>query len=106
MARQLAENEGINVPLSPSAGLQAPAEGIPLWVAKLKAERYSGRTIHMYRCLATPYLEQNPMPTKFELQSYLAKGLDQVSPVLISNERKALASLFGFLHEEGLWGHP
>ena len=48
LARQLAEREGINVPLAQAPGLQSPIEGIPLWVAKLKAERYSGRTIHMY----------------------------------------------------------
>jgi integrase/recombinase XerC len=57
----------------------------------------------MYEYLARRYLGRNPTPTKFELQSYLAKRLEDVSPAAASNERKALASLFGFLHTEGLW---
>ena len=57
----------------------------------------------MYRYLASRYLERDPTPTKLGIQSYLADRLDEVSPALVSNERKALASLFGFLHEEGLW---
>ena len=84
-------------------GLQSPIEGIPLWVAKLRAERYSPRTVHMYGYLAGRYLERNPTPTKLEVQSYLAERLEEVSPALVSNERKALASLFSFLHSEGLW---
>jgi len=104
LVRQLAEREGIGVPLTAAPGLQSPAEGIPLWLANLKAERYSPRTIHMYSYLAGRYLSQNPTPTKFELQSYLADRLERgTSPALVSNERKALASLFGFLHQEGLW---
>ena len=100
---QLAGREGITVAMSQAPGLQTPMEGIPLWVAKLKAERYSERTVHMYRYLALRYLEKDPTPTKFGIQSYLADRLNEVSPALVSNERKALASLFGFLHEEGLW---
>ncbi|GAI61334.1 unnamed protein product, partial [marine sediment metagenome] len=100
---QLAQREGVNVPLTQAPGLQTPAKGIPLWVAKLRAERYSERTIHMYRYLAVRYLERDPAPTKLGVQSYLADRLSEVSPALVSNERKALASLFGFLHEEGLW---
>jgi len=103
LVRQLAEREGINVPLSSAPGLQSPAEGIPLWTAKLRAERYSERTIHMYRYLAGRYLEKDSAPTKLGIQSYLARRLEEVSPALVSNERKALASLFGFLHSEGLW---
>lgn len=103
LVRQLAEREGISVALTESPGIQTPAEGIPLWLAKLRAERYAQRAIHMYEYLARRYLKVNPMPTKFELQSYLAKRLEEVSPAAASNERKALASLFGFLHPEGLW---
>ncbi len=83
LVRQLAQREGINGPLSQAPGLQTPVEGIPLWLAKLKAERYSERMVHMYRYLASRYLEQDP--------------------ALVSNERKALTSLFRFLHQEGLW---
>jgi hypothetical protein len=103
MVRQLAEREGVNVPLTAAPGLQTPAEGIPLWVAKLKAERYAARTVHMYQYYARRYLERDPAPTKLGVQSYLAKRLEQVSPAMVSNERKALASLFSFLHSEGLW---
>jgi integrase len=103
LVRQLAEREGISVELSNTLVLQSPAEGIPLWLAKLRSERYAQRTIHMYEYLARRYLAQNPAPTKFELQSYLAERLERVSPAAASNERKALASLFGFLHQEGLW---
>ena len=103
LVRQLAEREGISVPLTASQGLQTPAEGMPLWLAKLRAERYSERTIHMYRYLAGRYLAKDPAPTKLGIQRYLADRLGQVSPALVSNERKALASLFGFLHQEGLW---
>ena len=103
LVKQLAEGEGISVEPTGVMGLRSPAEGIPLRLAKLKAERYSPRTVHMYRYLAGRYLEQDPTPTKLGVQSYLAERLEQVSPALVSNERKALASLFGFLHSEGLW---
>ena len=41
----------------------------------MKAERYSTRTVHMYDYLVRRYLNSNPVPTKFELQSYLAYTL-------------------------------
>ena len=91
---QLAEREGISVELTGAPGIQTPAEGIPLWLAKLRSERYSQRTVHMYEYLARRYLKQNPNPTKFEIQSYLAERLEKVSPAAASNERKVLASLF------------
>ncbi|MEE9611705.1 MAG: hypothetical protein V3W19_10650, partial [Desulfatiglandales bacterium] len=83
--------------------LKAPAEGIPLWVAKLKAECYSERTIHMYLYHVKRYLGHDPTPTKLGIRSYLAERLERVSTAMVSNERKSLASLFGFLHQEGLW---
>jgi len=52
LVRQLAEREGINMATAASPGLKTPADGIPLWVAKLKAERYSGRTVDMYQYYA------------------------------------------------------
>jgi len=103
LVRQLADREGISIALTASPGLQTPIEGIPLWVAKLKSERYSPRTVHMYEYLVRRYLQQNLMPTKLGIQSYLADRLEKVSPALVSNERKALAGLFSFLHQEGLW---
>ena len=103
LVRQLAGREGITVAMTQAPGLQTPIEGVPMWLAKLRAERYSERTVHMYRYLAVRYLERDPTPTKLGVQQYLADRLSEVSPALVSNERKALASLFGFLHEEGLW---
>ena len=43
------------------------------------------------------------MPTKLGIRSYLAERLEQMSTAMVSNKRKSLASLFGFLHQEGLW---
>jgi len=40
LVRQLAQREGINVPLTQAPGLQTPAEGVPMWLAKPRAERY------------------------------------------------------------------
>ena len=56
LVRQLAEREGISFALAEPPGLQVPADGIPLWLAKLRAERYAQRTIHMYDYLARRYL--------------------------------------------------
>jgi len=103
LVKQFAQREGVNVPSAQSPGLQSPIDGVPLWAAKLKAERYSERTTHMYIYLATRFLGRNPNPTRLEVQAHLAGRLEEVSPALVSNERKALASLFGFLHAEGLW---
>ena len=41
LVRQLAEREGISVATAQSPGLQSPIGGIPMWLAKLRAERYS-----------------------------------------------------------------
>ncbi|MFC1905182.1 tyrosine-type recombinase/integrase [Chloroflexota bacterium] len=103
IVRQMAEREGINVPLTAAQGLQTPSEGIPLWIAKLRAEKGSERTIHMYEYLVSRFLKDHPAPTKFEIQKYLAMRLAGVSAASASNEKKALASFFKFLQEEGLW---
>ncbi len=39
LVRQLADREGISVEPTGALGLRSPAEGIPLWLAKLKGER-------------------------------------------------------------------
>lgn len=103
MVRQLAEREGIVMAVGPSMGLQTPAEGIPLWVAKLKQESYSRRTIELYLQTVRSYLERDPTPTKLSIQQWLADRMEQVSTARASNDRKALRSLFSFLHGEGLW---
>lgn len=35
--KQLAEREGVDVPPAPTPGLKAPTDGIPMWLAKLRA---------------------------------------------------------------------
>lgn len=84
--------------------LSSPSEGIHHWAAKLKSERYSPGTIFIYRYQVETYLKLDPMPTKLRIQSHLAKRLEEgISPAAVENQRKALKSLFSFLHEEGLW---
>ena len=39
LVKQLAGGEGITMELTDALGLQSPAEGIPLWLTNLKAER-------------------------------------------------------------------
>jgi integrase/recombinase XerD len=103
LIRQLAEGEGISIAPTATPGLQTPAEGIPLWIAKLKQESFSRRTIDLYLLTVKNYLERDPMPTKLSIQRYLAERLETVSTARASNDRKALRSLFSFLHQEGLW---
>lgn len=103
MVRQLAEREGITMAIGPAQGLQTPAKGIPLWVAKLKQESYSRRTIELYVVTAENYLRRDPTPSKLSIQQWLADRLGQVSAARVSNDRKALRSLFSFLYDEGLW---
>jgi integrase/recombinase XerD len=57
----------------------------------------------MYEYLAGRHLGKDPRPTRLGLQAHFAQRLREVSPAAASNERKALASLFGFLPSEGLW---
>lgn len=103
MVRQLAEQENITMAIGPAQGLQTPAEGIPLWVAKLKQESYSKQSIALYLMTVEGYLKRDPAPTRLSIQQWLAERLEHVSTARVSNDRKALRSLFSFLHEEGLW---
>ena len=84
LVRQLASRESISVALTAAPGLQSPAEGIPLWVAKLKAERYAERTIQLYQYYAGRYLRHDPTPTKLRIQAYLAERLERVSPAMVN----------------------
>ncbi len=103
LVRQLAEREGITMSLDAVQGLQSPVEGIPLWVAKMKQESFSKRTIELYVLTVRSYLTRDPSPTKLSIQQWLADRMEQVSTAKASNDRKALRSLFSFLHGEGLW---
>ena len=103
LVRQLAKREGVNISINTLQGLKTPAEGIPLWIAKLKQEGYSKRTIELYLLTAQSYLRRDPVPTRLSIQQWLAERIEQVSTARASNDRKALRSLFSFLHSEGLW---
>ncbi|MFC2018678.1 tyrosine-type recombinase/integrase [Chloroflexota bacterium] len=96
---RLAEAEGV----SAGADHRPPIENLPLWVTKLKSERKSERTISLYSYLAERFLKQVPSPTRADVREYLARRIEETSPSSAETERKALASLFSFLHAEGLW---
>jgi len=99
----LAEREGLLVTTTLAPGLQLPVEGIPLWLASLKAEQYAVRTIESYMGVVPKYLKYDPIPTFLSIQHYLADRLGKVSSARVSMERKALRSFFKFLHSAGLW---
>ena len=102
LIRGLAERNGVTVPHTVAPSLQTLDEGIPLWVASLKAERYSPRTIKEYEIDVRLYLKCDPQPTRLTIQSYLAERLDKVSPARVAMQRKALRSFFKFMHGAGL----
>jgi site-specific recombinase XerD len=87
---------------SQTVALQDLGEGIPLWVANLKARYLSPRTIEGYESDVRRYLKRDPRPTYLSIQAYTAKRLDEVSPARVASERKALVSFFKFLHKAGL----
>jgi hypothetical protein len=80
LIRQLAERENIAVPLTPSAGLQTPADGMELWEADLTAQNWSRNTIKTYKTLLTTYLRDDPTPTTLSIKQNLAKKMQAMSP--------------------------
>jgi len=108
MAQQLAQQllanlfnaSGMGNPASP--GLQCLEDSIPLWMASLKAQRKSPRTISGYEQDVRRYLQYDPSPTRLSIEGYIAQRLEQVSPARVASERKALRSFFKFLCESGL----
>ena len=103
MVRELASQQGVKVPSTSAQGLQQPVEGMPMWIAKLKQERYSPRSIELYKLTVQSYLKLDPTPTQLSIQQWLADRLGQVSSARVANDRKALKSFFGFLYDSGLW---
>jgi integrase/recombinase XerD len=100
LVEQLASAQGLT---AEAVCYPKPLDCIDAWVTRLKSERRSERTIDMYRYLAEQFLREYPDPTRLEVQQYLTERLDSGrSPAFVENVRKALASLFKFLHEEGL----
>ncbi len=84
------------------AALQDLEEGVPLWIASLKARHLSQRTIEGYEADVKRYLKHDPRPTCLSIQAYTAKRLDEVSTARVAGERKALVSFFKFLHKAQL----
>ena len=68
LVRRLSEGEGFNCEAKAQPRLDRPADGIPHWVAKLRAERRSERTIQMYEYLARRHLIKDPTPTRLGLK--------------------------------------
>jgi integrase/recombinase XerD len=100
LVEQLARAQGVSIE---ATGYPRPIDCIDAWVTKLRSELRSERTIDMYRYLAGQFLRECPDPTRLEVQQYLTERLDGgKSPAFVENVRKALASLFRFLSEEGL----
>ena len=59
LTRQLCEIENINVPLEPAQGLQALAEGVPLWEAWLVGQSFSQRSVELYTYYVNRHLKKN-----------------------------------------------
>ena len=101
LIERLAKGEGVGMA---AADYRPPADSAPLWVARLRTEYRSERTIEAYRYQAGKFLELYPRPTRLDVQGHLARRLEQgTSAAAAENQRKALTSLFRFLVEEGLW---
>ncbi len=100
LIRGLADRNGVTVTHTMTLTLQTLGEGIPLWLASLKPEQYSPRTIEQYQLVLRNYLKYDP---QLSIQRYLAERLAEVSSSRVSMERKALRSLFRFLYSAGVW---
>ncbi|UCB42986.1 MAG: phage integrase N-terminal SAM-like domain-containing protein [Dehalococcoidales bacterium] len=99
MIDRLAQAEGV----SAVTDCRPPAENLEAWVTKMRSERKAERTIRLYSYQAQRFLEHTPTPTRADVRGYLARRIEETSPSAAETERKALASLFSFLHAEGLW---
>ena len=96
---RLAEAEGVAF----NFNQRPPTENMGHWLTKLRSERKSERTIRLYEYLARRLLKQLPSPARADIREYLAGRIGETSPSSAETERKALASLFSFLHAEGTW---
>lgn len=102
LLEQMAEREGVTM-TSGENSLPSPADGLDLWQSKMRQEGKSYRTVDTYLSTLRRFLAEHPAPTKLDIQKWLAQQLETKSASAVANHRKALRSLFGFLHEEGLW---
>lgn len=96
---RLALAEGV----SSHADYKLPIANLDLWLIKLRSERKSEGTVRLYEYLVRRFLRQVPSPERTNIREYLARRIGDTSPSSAETERKALASLFSFLHAEGLW---
>lgn len=103
LVRQLAEREGIDVGTQSASRISCPADGVPLWVAKMTQESMSPGTIRVYQSTTRMLLALCPTPSHLDIQGWLAQRLKTKSAARVSTDRKALRSLFSFLKAEGLW---
>ena len=103
LVRQLAVREGIDLGAERKSRISCPADGVPMWTAKLRQESYSPATIRVYMSTIVLCLREIQNPSRLDLQQWLAKRLETLSPSRVATDRKALRSLFSFLREEGLW---
>jgi len=102
LSQQLAQQILANIFQNTIPGLQDLKQGVPLWVASLKARHQSPRTIQGYEADVSNYLKHDSNPTSLSIQGYIAQRLDEVSPARVSGERKALTSFFRFLNKNSL----
>ena len=72
LIRGLAKRNVVTVAHTIALGLQTLKEGIPLWIASLKAEQYLTRTIDEHHLIVRNYLKYDPQPVFLSIQRYLA----------------------------------
>jgi hypothetical protein len=68
LIRGLAERNRVTIAHTAAPELQTLEEGIPLWLASLKAEQYSPRTINDYHLIVKNYLKYDPQPVFLNIQ--------------------------------------
>jgi len=105
LIKSMAERAGI--PITDAGRVEAKPliEFVGLWLTSLKARLLSPRTIYVYEWAVRRYLTQDAAPTTQSIRAYVAARLDAgISAHHVGLERKALASFFNFLEEEGIVG--
>jgi site-specific recombinase XerD len=106
LAQQMVANifrtDGANIIHNPTSCLEDLKQGVPLWIASLKARHHSPRTIQGYEADVKNYLKRDQHPTFLSIQGYIAERLDKVSSARVLGERKALTSFFKFLYKNEL----
>jgi integrase/recombinase XerD len=100
LIRGLAQQNGVKI----AEAMQIdPITYVSLWIANLKSEGKSPRTIAGYVTDVRRYLAHDPRPTATSIEVYVAKRLETVSASRVGNEQKALKSFFGYLRKRELW---